>query len=104
MKRFTTGILSSMLLSTLTIVPVAKAQTIEVTPAQLVFLAKDGYFENQGIPKGGTLISEYELGRITSKDLIQAAINDKRVTADALNNRGYMHAVIEEMRNLVQYN
>ena len=59
MKRLTAGILSSLLLSTVVIVSVAKAETIELTPVQLVSLARDGYFENQGIPKGSTLIDEY---------------------------------------------
>lgn len=38
MKRLATGILSSLLLSTVVIVSVAKAETIEVTPVQLVAL------------------------------------------------------------------
>lgn len=100
MKYQITGILSFLLLSTVA-VSIAKAETMEVTPFRLVSLAQNGYLEDQGIPKGNLFIDEYQSGRITAEELIQAAIRDGRITEDTLNNQDYLNAVMEQIQEQI---
>jgi hypothetical protein len=64
-----------------------------IQPFNLVNLAYQGGLKQQGVPSGGTLISEGQRGNITSKDLVQAAINAKKLPAQVLNNQDYISAV-----------
>jgi hypothetical protein len=101
MKRLIIGTLSALFLSA-AIAPVVRAETVEVTPAQLLSLAENGYLQDQGIPRAATLINEYQAGRITARDLVQAAIRDGRLTPDTLNNREYLNAVAQQAQGLYQ--
>ncbi|MBD3884854.1 hypothetical protein IFO70_24265 [Phormidium tenue FACHB-886] len=100
MRYQITGVLSFLLLLT-TIVPIAQAETMEVTPFQLISLAQDGYLEDQGIPKGSLLFEEYQSGRVTAEELIQAAVKDKRLMEDTLNDQGYLNAVTQEIQEII---
>jgi hypothetical protein len=102
MKYLTVGLLSSILLSSVAIASAVKADTIEVTPFQLVSLAQNGYLEDQGIPKGGTFIDESRAGRITPLQVVQAAVDDGRLSADTLTDQTYLNAVLEQIRGLTQ--
>lgn len=104
MRHLVAGLLSSVLLSSVAIAPAVKAETVEVTPFQLVSLAQDGYFQDQGIPHGGTLITEMQTGQITSTELVRAAIDDGRLTANTLQDRSYLDAVTQQMRDLTLSN
>jgi hypothetical protein len=101
MKRLMIGTLSALLLSS-AIAPIAKAETVEVTPAQLVSLAENGYLHDQSIPRAATLINEYQAGRITARDLVQAAIRDGRLTPNTLNNQEFLNAVARQMQGLYE--
>ncbi|MBD3884843.1 hypothetical protein IFO70_24205 [Phormidium tenue FACHB-886] len=97
MKHKIISVFSFILLSTV-FVPMAKAETVEVTPFQLISLAQDGYLEDQGIPKGNLLVDEYQSGRITAEEIVQAAIKDNRLTEDTLSNQEYLRAVREQIQ------
>jgi hypothetical protein len=112
MKRIILGGLSLLLLSTAA-APAAFAQAtseappenaetlgMAVTPFNLVFLAYQGFFENEGIPKFNRLITEHQAGRVTSEDLVEVAINMRRLPADTINNRGYLSAVERQLESL----
>lgn len=64
-----------------------------IQPFNLVNLAYQGGLKQQGVPSGGTLISEGQRGNITPKDLVKAAINAKKLPAQVLNNQDYISAV-----------
>lgn len=64
-----------------------------IQPFNLVNLAYQGGFKQQGVPSGGTLISKGQRGNITAKDLVKAAINAKKLPAQVLNNQDYISAV-----------
>ncbi|MBD2157263.1 hypothetical protein [Leptolyngbya sp. FACHB-16] len=100
MKYLAIGLLSSILLSSAAMTTAAKAETVEVTPFQLLSLAQDGYLQDQGIPEGGRLIDEIEEGRVTSSQLIQAGIDDGRLMPNTINDRAYSEAVELQMRTL----
>ncbi|NJN58887.1 MAG: hypothetical protein HC879_16010 [Leptolyngbyaceae cyanobacterium SL_5_9] len=78
----------------------AEAVGMGVTPFNLVFLAYQGFFESEDIPMAGGLISWYRTGRITAEDLVQAAINMNRLSADALNDDRYIRAVNNQLSSL----
>ncbi|HEY9623866.1 MAG TPA: hypothetical protein V6C78_26135 [Crinalium sp.] len=99
MKRFIVSTLSVLLLSA--IAPSAvKAESFQASPFQVVVLANQGYLQDYGIPKYNALTSGYAHGRITARDVVQAAVNGNRVSADKLNDPGYLFAVDTFLQHL----
>jgi hypothetical protein len=82
--------------------PPANAETLgmAVTPFNLVFLAYQGFFESEGIPKFNGLIDGYEEGSVTPENLIEVAIKMRRLTPETLNNRTYISSVNHQLRAL----
>jgi len=72
-----------------------------VTPFNLVHLARNGYLKNQGIPSHTALIAGIRDRDITAEVLVQSAIDDNRLTADALTDRRYLRAVDRYLREFV---
>lgn len=72
----------------------------QITPFQLVSLAYQGNLNTDGIPSYGALITAYQSGRITAKDIVQIAVNNNRLTQDVLSDRGYLNAVEDELHSL----
>ncbi|MEH1981535.1 MAG: hypothetical protein V7L27_20075 [Nostoc sp.] len=75
-----------------------------IQPFNLVNLAYQGGFKEQGIPSGGTLISEGQRGNITPKDLVKAAIKAHKLPAQVLNNQAYIGAVSSQLETLTGAN
>ncbi len=71
-----------------------------ITPFNLVMLAYQGYFREQGIPSYGALIVAHQAGRISAEDLVQSAIRANRVPSQILNNQGYLNAVKFKLQRL----
>lgn len=108
MKRLILSSLSVLLVAAAT-APILRAEAAEwkstqaststadtspqLKPFNLVFLAYQGFFRDQGIPSHGALISAYEAGRITPKDLVQSAVKTNRLSSEVLNDRGYLRSV-----------
>ena len=107
MKRFILASLSVVLLSAVT-APTVKAETMAVNsnmtdriasssyilkPFNLVGLAYQGYFREQGIPSYGAFLSAYHGGEIHARDLVQSAIKTNRLPASALQDEDYLNAV-----------
>jgi hypothetical protein len=108
MQRFILASLTTLAL-TAALTPAAQAQRFEainpymagssemvarqLTPAQLVFLAQQGRFAKQAIPGGGSLIAEYQLGRVNAQKLVEAAIQTGQLPAEVAGNTGYLNAV-----------
>lgn len=112
MKRFILGGLSVLMLSAVA-APTVQAQVtpeampanaealgMAVTPFNLVFLAYQGFFESEGIPKFNGLINGYQEGRIKPEDLVKVAISMRRLPPTAINNRGYLRAVTSQLDSL----
>lgn len=70
----------------------------QVTPFGLVYLARHGYFREQGIPGYGSLMAAYESGDVTAEELVQAAIDTNRLSVDVLDDSGFMDAVANQLR------
>lgn len=114
MKRLILGSLSFLLMSA-AVVPAVRAETMAVgpsslssasaytsqlTPFNLAFLAYRGYFKKQGIPSYSALISAYQTGQITTKDVVQGAIKANRLPSQALANQGFLSNVDRQLRGL----
>ena len=112
MKRFILGGLSMLMLSAIA-VPAVQAQVsseappenaevlgMAVTPFNLVFLAYQGFFESEGIPKYNGLIASYQSGQVTPEDLVKVAIDMRRLSPSTLNNSGYLMSVKHQLDSL----
>lgn len=71
-----------------------------LTPFDLTILAYRGYLQSQGIPSHYILTTDYRAGKLRAKDLVQAAINLKWVSEQALSDRSYLNAVDASLRDL----
>ena len=66
-------------------------------PFDAAFLAYQGNLKTQGIPSGSALVSQYQIGNLTALDVVKAAVNAKKLPAQALNDRGYLNAVDSQL-------
>ena len=73
-------------------------------PFNTAFLAYQGYLKEQGIPSGSALVSEYQTGNLTAKDVVQAAVKANKLTAQALNDPSYLNAVELQLRSFINTN
>lgn len=102
MKHFTISLLSPVLLTSFAIATAVEAKTFEVTPFQLVAITQDGYLQDRGIPRGLTFLNEVRERQITPTEIVQAGIDDGRLTAETIHNRRYLYAVDLQMRRLTE--
>jgi hypothetical protein len=119
MRRSVSTLLTTLLLST-AIFPVAvQGQTSKPTPTSfnpyaanqptnqlspfnLAYLAYQGYLKAEGIPSSGALDDAIASGSITAEDLIQAAVNAKRLPEQALTDQAYRHSLENELQGLAE--
>lgn len=112
MKRLALTALSLLLTST-AVMPAVNAQVtaaappanaaaigMGVTPFNLVFLAYQGFFESEGIPKYNQLVDAHKAGQISAQDLVKVAISMKRLPPEVLNSRSYLAAVDAQLISL----
>jgi hypothetical protein len=70
-------------------------------PFNIAFLAYQGAFKEQGIPSAGNLIFQFQTGKLTAKDVVQAAIKANRLPAQVLNDEGYVNAVESQFTSMI---
>lgn len=68
-------------------------------PFNTAFLAYQGNFKTEGIPSSSALIVQYQTGNLTARDVVQAAINAKKLPVEALNNTSYINAVDSQLKS-----
>ncbi|MEH2455526.1 hypothetical protein [Nostoc sp.] len=74
--------------------------TSYLQPFNLVSLAYQSGLKQQGIPSGGTLISERQNRKIVGEDLVRAAVNANKLPPQILNDQNYLSAVRAELTSL----
>ncbi|NJL22776.1 MAG: hypothetical protein HC895_21275 [Leptolyngbyaceae cyanobacterium SM1_3_5] len=77
--------------------PKANAQP---NPFDLVNLARNGYFQEQGIPSHGNLTFAVGTGRVTAEQIVQAAIAETRLSPDRLTDSRYLEMVEAQLEDL----
>jgi hypothetical protein len=83
-------------------VPTLDAPTANgrITPFNLVRLAYQGFFENQGIPSGDSFLNAYQNKTITAEDIVKGAIAAQRLPSDVMNDSEYVAAVGSQLDGL----
>jgi hypothetical protein len=71
----------------------AQAKSVETTPSNLLNLARNGYFQEQGIPGFSAFENALKSRQLTAEDIIQAAVQQDRLSADHLNDTVYVQSV-----------
>lgn len=115
MKRLIIGGLSVLVLSAFT-APALRAEspadkpassssssttsTFELEPFNLVYMAYQGYFQEQGIPSAENLIFGYRTGTVTAEDLVQSAVKANRLPSAVMADDEYLNAVEVQLRSL----
>ncbi|MCC5623785.1 hypothetical protein [Nostoc sp. CHAB 5715] len=66
-------------------------------PFDAAFLAYQGKLKAQGIPSGSALVSQYQTGSLTALDVVKAAVNAKKLPAQALNDTNYLNAIESQL-------
>lgn len=73
---------------------------VEINPFDLVTRSYQGYFSDRGIPSNGSFVGAVNSRKVTSQDLVQAAIASGRLAPETLEDRAYLNAVTSHLRNL----
>ena len=71
-----------------------------VTPFALVSSAYQGRLSNQGIPSSGGFLTRVRTNKITAETLVEAAIANRRLEADALQDSSYLKSVERLLESL----
>ncbi|MGL5807482.1 MAG: hypothetical protein ACRC2R_02330 [Xenococcaceae cyanobacterium] len=72
--------------------PIAKAETQQqIKPFNLIFLARQGYFQKHNIPSNGAFKAAVKEGRVKAEDLVKAAIAENRLPSQASDDRSYLN-------------
>ncbi|MDZ8080852.1 MAG: hypothetical protein RMX35_17515 [Nostoc sp. DcaGUA01] len=105
--KFTALINSALIIASITFIPgIGDAQTVNnnngsyLKPFNIVFLAYQGYLEGQGIPSMGTLLYEYQIGKVTAKDVVEAGVKANKLPAEVINDEYYLSAVELQLSSL----
>ena len=79
---------------------VVTGSIIEITPFNLVTNSYQGHFADQGIPSNAAFITEVKRGRITAEDLVKAAIDQRRLSSQTINDQAYLNSVEAHLDHL----
>lgn len=70
------------------------------TPFNLVSLAYQGKFKNQGVDGYNSLLTAIRFGEISGKDLVNIGIDTGRLSAETINDSGYISSVDSQLQKL----
>ena len=106
MKLLLITLVGSLLAVSLVSVAPVKAQEVasgitsyRLSPRELVGLGHQGRFKEQGIPGYDNFRSKARSGRITAAELVESAIANNRLSAEAAGDRQYLNAVDEHLKS-----
>ena len=99
MKSFLYHSLSGLVLC-LSLSTTTKVLASQLTPFNLVHLARQGYFKEQNIPSHGHLHSAVRAGQIKAEDVVEAAISKQRLSPETLEDKGYLRTVKIKLNRL----
>jgi len=81
-------------------IPIAQREpTPKLAPATLVTMAHRGYFNHQNIPGYLGFVQDYIFGRIGSERLVQAAVNDRFLPAEMIDDQRYLNVVRNQLES-----
>lgn len=71
-----------------------------ITPFNLVSLAYQGKFKNQGVGGYNSLLTAIVFDEISGKYLVQIGIETRRLSAETINDSGYINSVDSQLKKL----
>jgi hypothetical protein len=72
---------------------ISKNTEAEISPFELVARGYQGAYRKQGIPGFNTFVIDVSSNKITSRDLVKAAIEANHLAPETLNDLEYLRAV-----------
>jgi hypothetical protein len=84
------------------VVPTVNARSQNTSPFNLAYLARQGYFQAQGIPSHSALCAAVMAKRVRAKDIVIAAIAHNRLSSEILNDEGYLKRLEVMLRRSCQ--
>ena len=80
----------------------AQAQNLDnssynLTPRNLVNLARQGRFKAQGVPSHANFVHAIRSGRVDAETLVSSAIANNRLPESAISDRNYLNAVTNHL-------
>jgi len=69
----------------------------QITPFNLVNLAYEGYFKDQGIPSYNALSRAYTDQKVSAIDLVRSGVRAKRLPEETLSNQQYVRNVADQL-------
>lgn len=76
----------------------AENDSYSVSPRQLISLARQGRFENQGIPSHDNFRQGVRSGKITAEELVESAIATNRLGEEVKSDRNYVNTVEKHLK------
>lgn len=86
-------VFASYILIVFSVTPPAQAVDFNISAIDLVYLARNGYLTEQGIPQFSQLAFAYRSGRVSAEDLINAAIAENQLSPGVADDPGYLETV-----------
>jgi hypothetical protein len=80
--------------------PFSANATSQTTPFNLANLALNGYFQEQGIPSHSALRTAIALQQVSAEDIVKAAVEENRVSPEAVNDEDYVKGVKMSLKHL----
>ncbi|MBE9177704.1 hypothetical protein IQ268_03805 [Oculatella sp. LEGE 06141] len=80
--------------------PMAGQMQTDLTAFQVVNLARQGYFSEQGIPSYYALSTAVTTGQVTADDVIQAAVDSYGLSSERADSAGYEISVQRQLDSL----
>ena len=74
-------------------------RTYDISPRELISLARHGRFKSQGIPSQNNFRNGVRTGKITAEDLVASAIANNRLPQEATGDRQYLEAVAKHLKS-----
>jgi hypothetical protein len=82
--------------------PLSANATSQTTPSNLAYLARNGYFQEQNIPSHSALSTAITRGQVNAENLIEAAVEENKVTPETLNDEDYIDSVETKLDLMTQ--
>lgn len=99
MQRIVLSTLFALTLSSF-ITPSTKAQGDRFSQFDLVHLAKQGLFKDHNISSHQAFCSAVTSKQIRAKNLVQAGINEDRLSPEAIDDKDYLKSVENKMQRM----
>ncbi len=85
-----------------TMASITSVSDYQINPFELAYLARFGYFEEQGIPGYAGLIQDYRSGSLSGRDLVKVAIDSNRLDSSMMMDESYISSVDRMLNSLAK--